>query len=353
MLQYASMWHLQQLLHTKEEAAAADMPRVHVPFDVPSSSLRLVRFVDEHNRVRMTFAIDVKSAGACAVQVLWNVHVDAFERSHRHQHAHTADGSGRHKIRVPQLPRSVFRRLRMADSIRANHSLPWVLSPVRRQTRRHRLDDDKDGESPKDAGNSTLGRLLVGSNAFSSQSPMDMYVDDDLHLWLMDSCIGAHLSYILRFDERSGSHEFTTEVPVETLFAPHEAEEASLVEETERDDAKEALASPSETSPRAFPDTEPRYGAVIIVGASSLLGKDASSPKVVFPWRTHSSRRKRSVEVEGEAATEEAICECIAVDFLPTPAKAEKFAPSVVKRLVFTPSNVYSLQVHCIAFACH
>lgn len=138
-----------------------------------------------------------------------------------------------------------------------------------------------------------------------------------------------------RFEE-GGSHEFRAEVPVETLFAPHAAEEASLAQETERDDAKDALAGSS-----GAPDVEPRYGAVIVVGPASLLGSGAKTSRTLLPWRGSSWHRKRSVEAE---AAEEAVLECVAVDFLPTPARAERFAPSVVKRLVVTPSSAYAMQ---------
>lgn len=170
VLQHASMWHLQQLLRTKKEAAAADMARVRVPFDVPASSVRLLRAAGER---ALALAVDVRSAGPCAVQVLWNVRVDALERPHHRHRAASADGSDGHKLRVPQLPRGVFRRLGMGDSIR--RASPWALSPVRRQTRRHRLDDDREADSPKDADAATLGRLLVGSGAYSSQSRVETY----------------------------------------------------------------------------------------------------------------------------------------------------------------------------------
>lgn len=42
---------------------------------------------------------------------------------------------------------------------------------------------------------------------------------------------------------------------------------------------------------------------------------------------------------------DDVICQCVAIDFLPTPAKTDKLMPVVVKRLTFTRSNVYVPQV--------
>jgi len=174
VLQNASMWHLQQLLRTKKEATAADMARVRVPFDVPASSIRLLRAAGER---ALALAVGVRCADSCAVQVLWNVRVDALERPHHRHHAVSTDCSDGHKMRVPQLPRGVFRRLGMGNSIRAS---PWVLSPVRRQTRRHRLNDDKVAESPNDLDTATLARFLVDPSAYSSQSCVETYASRHL-----------------------------------------------------------------------------------------------------------------------------------------------------------------------------
>uniref|UniRef100_K3W885 RING-type domain-containing protein n=1 Tax=Globisporangium ultimum (strain ATCC 200006 / CBS 805.95 / DAOM BR144) TaxID=431595 RepID=K3W885_GLOUD len=48
-----------------------------------------------------------------------------------------------------------------------------------------------------------------------------------------------------------------------------------------------------------------------------------------------------SKELPSGAAVDDVICQCIALDFLPTPVKPDKFSPVTVKKLTFTSSNVY------------
>lgn len=145
-----------------------------------------------------------------------------------------------------------------------------------------------------------------------------------------------------RYDHE-GVHAYSTEIPVETLFAPHDTEVASLVRETESDDVISSAPPPQVSAAQSPADLEPRYSAVIIVGSPDLFLDDSDASKLAFPWRSGFSHPKRLSCSEG--LEEEAICEFIAVDFLPTPAKAEKFSPSVVKRVVFTQSGAYMLQV--------
>lgn len=170
------MWHLQQLLRIKTEPTAAKMPRVRVPFELPAASLQVSRWLDDEQRPKMALSMSIQSTSKCAVQVLWNVRTDALERPGQHGQSNGAHLSDSLKVRVPRIRSSLFRRLGRPGNIGADHALPWVLSPVRRQNRRHRLEDDRDGENPKEANGAALVRLMGGSKSFSSHSKMELCV---------------------------------------------------------------------------------------------------------------------------------------------------------------------------------
>lgn len=169
-LQHASMWHFQQLLRTKLEETATEMPRIRVPFDILVPSLRVDRWLDDMKRPKMNLTVRVTSAQKCAVQVLWNVRVDAIELSNRSPYGDATDGTASRKTGLSRLSSSVYRRLGMARHIRGSRGLPWPLSPVQRLDRRHRLDDEKEEEFKVDGDSATLALSWLGSKAFTSHS---------------------------------------------------------------------------------------------------------------------------------------------------------------------------------------
>jgi hypothetical protein len=79
----------------------------------------------------------------------------------------------------------------------------------------------------------------------------------------------------------------------------------------------------------------PRYSAVIVLRASASTqesAKDGLLGKL-------NGRQRSTVD----AAT--AIAHCVALDFLPTPLKPERFTPAIVKKTSYTSTAAYTSQV--------
>lgn len=104
-------------------------------------------------------------------------------------------------------------------------------------------------------------------------------------------------------------------MPQSSTAGPAE-EIRSLLSEVESD-------IPTNAAPTLSIESEPRYSAVVLVGALDVFD-DAPKP----------APRDDS----------DVVCQCVAIDFLPTPTRLEKVTPVVVKRFTVTLAGVYVQQ---------
>lgn len=151
---------------------------------------------------------------------------------------------------------------------------------------------------------------------------------------------------LFRFDEMAGGeHAYVAEMPSTSTCGPSE-EIQSLRTEVEHDAGNPLTGLDERTSgvPQLQQKEEPRYGAVVLVGSLDFFESQGSKLNANgSQLLTKQSNGK--LTANNSSNQDEVICQCVAIDFLPTPAKAEKFTPVIVKKLTFTRSNVYVPQV--------
>lgn len=275
----------------------------------------------------MQFAFKIKSSTKCVAQVFWGVKTEALLDNC----AHFRMASSAKSILSPtsssnsngiSSPIPVLRSLSaQKKNLRQRAAdLPTFLSRVRRQNRRHRLnDDDKlsgDGDDRVGAWGFGLEQM-VGPESFRSASPPERYV-------------------------AGGEHEYVAKMPSTNTCGLSE-EVQSLRAEVELDAGNPVFAGQDAASSRVPQQEEaPRYGAVVLVGSLDFFeshGSELSANGSLL------LQKQSNGKLAANSNREEVICQCMAIDFLPTPARAEKFTPVVVKKLTFTRSNVYVPQV--------
>lgn len=123
--------------------------------------------------------------------------------------------------------------------------------------------------------------------------------------------------------ETSGEHEFVAEMPGSSVAGAAE-EIRSLLAEVAESDIPSVAPAPLPLSPPVNGTTEPRYGALVLVGALACV---EDTPLGGGSW---------------EAG--DVLWQCVAVDFLPTPAKAAKFSAVAVRQLTATAARVLEQQ---------
>lgn len=151
---------------------------------------------------------------------------------------------------------------------------------------------------------------------------------------------------LFRFDMAGGEYAYVAEIPSTSTCGPSE-EIQSLRTEVEHDAGNPLAGLDGQTSgvPQLQQKEEPRYGAVVLVGSLDFFeSKESKLNANGSQLLTKQSNGKLTAN-NSSSSQDEVICQCVAIDFLPTPAKAEKFTPVVVKKLTFTRSNVYVPQV--------
>lgn len=164
------MWHLQQLLRTKLEVAEAKMPRVRVPFEILPPSLNVTRTsgAGDDPQATMRLSLKIKTNTKCVLQVFWGVKTDALEKSYRMASAKSLSGALSPSSASSKRSIPVLQRL----SVSRAAELPTFLSRVRRQSRRHRLNDDKVSDGSGDGYESCVKlEHIVGEESFRSASP--------------------------------------------------------------------------------------------------------------------------------------------------------------------------------------
>lgn len=182
VLENATMWHFQQLSRTKLDVTSSKMATVRIPFEVAPASLAVSRAPLSDSPASMHLSFSVRASAKCVVQVLWGVRTDALLEHH------FASAPGLSSPRSPSLRDHipVLRRLSSQQRRMRQRAadLPTFLSRLRRQTRRHRLHDDRVDESDATgecsrADSSLAGFSLehmVGAASFQSASPCTRFV---------------------------------------------------------------------------------------------------------------------------------------------------------------------------------
>ncbi|KAL4114898.1 hypothetical protein PRIC2_014351 [Phytophthora ramorum] len=135
---------------------------------------------------------------------------------------------------------------------------------------------------------------------------------------------------------RGGSpDEFTVSIPSDLLLTeprPQESSIESSVVATDCEDEK----PPDPVVSRV---EDPRYVCVIAIGSADIFGSTAGSKSPGSGLKKRGSTGSPCPE----DAVEEVVCQCVAVDFLPTPAKLSR-TPVIFKKLNFTATNVSTSQ---------
>ncbi|KAH7465804.1 putative phosphatidylinositol 4-phosphate 5-kinase MSS4 [Phytophthora ramorum] len=135
---------------------------------------------------------------------------------------------------------------------------------------------------------------------------------------------------------RGGSpDEFTVSIPSDLLLTeprPQESSIESSVVATDCEDEK----PPDPVVSRV---EDPRYACVIAIGSADIFGSTVGSKSPGSGLKKRGSTGSPCPE----DAVEEVVCQCVAVDFLPTPAKLSR-TPVIVKKLNFTATNVSTSQ---------
>ncbi|TMW59509.1 hypothetical protein Poli38472_004578 [Pythium oligandrum] len=286
VLRNASMWHLQQLLRTKTEVVSTKMKRVTVPFEVVASSVHIQATkssADAAARRDLMLTFQCKSTRPCAIQVLWGVRAEAIDPNAR---INALESAGSTTDVLPPQESRMARFLRRIAIVRPILTVPSVLSRARRQPRRHQLQDDQ--PSP------------INSPPSSKQSPSLKETDYQ------------SASPVQKCDETVGAVNMQFVIPSVATECPSEEIE-SLINECETN-------SPTHVSMTS----SPRFAAVIML---RVLTSDGSS-----------------LRANARADDSMVVSQCVAIDFLPTPLKAEKFNPVVVKRINYTKNDAFITQ---------
>lgn len=303
VLRGASTWHLQQLARTNQEAKSTAMQRVFVTFDVVTSSIELKRERDQSvsaltgpssPSTALSFAI--RSQVPVTVQVFWNVRCEALDLMARSSGAlsHTTTET-QQVTRVP-----VLRSLSMDRTLRVLRSAPTRLSHIRRQRRRHELSDDASGEDAFDAPRAPEDPVALHSVDFVSHSdPIRLEQPATLAVPVPDSVFGYQPEELQSLIEEADSHEPTQPRPTRTTSEP--------------------------------PPPAPRYSALIKLSMTS-----SDNPQAVH----HRMNIRRTPVLQDKGVS----CVLVAVDFLPTPSKPERYNPVIVKKICYTDSDAFIAQ---------
>ncbi|KAL3671191.1 hypothetical protein V7S43_004370 [Phytophthora oleae] len=301
VLRHTSMWHFHQLLRTQLQIASTTMKRVRVPFEIIASSVKLVESTDEQHHSRMNLHLEVKSDVKCDVQVFWQVKASALEGACK-----SAWSPSPIKQRIQRID-AILPTRAARTAIHAMRSLPRKLYDADLGKTPHRLledDIDRDNGDNGEAQRSLkrgpcLPRLFVGGDSFRCCS------------------VG---------ERRGDDNEFVVAIPTDLLTSV--GTEAAIQSSVVATDCENG--SPTEVS--AAPSIgDARYTCVVAISSTDFQGN------VKSPGSTRIARPKDDIE-------DEVLCQCVAIDFLPTPAKPGR-TPIIVKKLHFTATNVFSSQV--------
>lgn len=208
VLEDASLWHFQQLLRTKHKVESTKMVTLRQPFEIPLVSLKVSgtgtsmtsadQYFQDKTESALQLSFTVRSSTKCVVQVFWGVRTDALlQLQHWQCSARTTPISSPHSPSRGHLP--MLHRLPAPHKTFGQHAveLPSILSLVRRQTRRHRLEDDdnerEDERCRAATGASCSLEHLFGDKGFLSASPPQRSVG--LELEIASVRIGAPLTW--------------------------------------------------------------------------------------------------------------------------------------------------------------
>ncbi|POM77027.1 Auxin response factor 2 [Phytophthora palmivora] len=280
------------------------MKRVRVPFEVIASSVKFVEATGAQRQSQMRLSVEVKSEMKCMVQVFWNVKASALEGAYQNITSPRMDWPMK---RPYQLNDIVPTRAARA-AIHAVRSLPGKIYDMDRARMHQLLDDDT----------SKIKSEVI------PDSPKTGFCLD--HLFAYDSFRSCS---IMERRKDGGSNEYVTSVPSE-LFGDtgtNEAIESSVV----------ATDCENESTPDSPPVdssiNELQYACIIVIGSIDFFENDKSGFGIKRQLSTSTSRLQE----------DKVLCQCIAIDFLPTPAKYRR-VPVVVKKLHFTATDVFSSQ---------
>ncbi|KAG3079593.1 hypothetical protein PI124_g20717 [Phytophthora idaei] len=305
VLQHVSMWHFHQLLRTQLQVASTTMKRVRIPFEIVASSVKLVEAAGEQQQPRMNLSVEVKAETKCVVQMFWNVKTSALEGAYQSATDPRVDWPTKRRFHlVDAVPTRAAR-----SAIHAMRSLPGKFYDADLVKTPHQLlDDDDNGIAPSSPKTGLcLARHFVGSDSFRACSVMEKR-------------------------KNGGVDEYVASIPSDLLAIadPEEAIQSSVV------------ATDCEHEDTAAPPLDPhmddsRYACVIAIGSTDFFNYVAKpkSPGIGL-------RRRLSSRLQDEAE-DEIVCQCVAIDFLPTPAKLSR-VPVIVKKLNYTATDVFSSQ---------
>ncbi|GMF38318.1 unnamed protein product [Phytophthora lilii] len=286
------------------------MKRIRLPFEIVTSSVKLVESVgDQQQHARMNLSIEVKSDSKCVVQVFWNVKASSLEGAH--QSLTNASMNWPIKRRTEFIDAILPTRAALR-AIHAVRSLPGKLYEMDFASKPHQLLDDDNSKSnvdetidvvKKGRAESNLTRLFVAGDSYHSRSVI----------------------------ERRGVNEFVASIPnvVFTNSGAVAVVESSIVA-TDCEDEKPVAPSVD----------EPRYACVVAIGSPHFF-ESAAGPKSSGSWLKR--RLSGSDRIKGDEE-DEVLCQCVAIDFLPTPARPSR-TPAIVKKLLLTATDAFTSQV--------
>ncbi|KAE8992940.1 hypothetical protein PF004_g20278 [Phytophthora fragariae] len=312
VLRHASMWHFHQLLRTQLQTTSTSMKRVRVPFEIVASSVKLVES-SAGQQPLMNLSIEVRSERKFVVQVFWDVKAGALEGACHSPTNASTDWPLKQRFHAVQPTRAA------RTAIHAMRSLPGKLYDRDHMNTPHRLLDD---ESGKDIGETNgtpkarrlgpcLTRLFGRNDSFRARCAMER-------------------------KEGGAADEFVAPIPSEVLVdSPTGTSVESSVIATDCEEEK-----PPHPVTRSVEDR--RYACVVIVGSPAFFENTAAPKSPSFSLnRRFSSSSSDSVRLEEDAAEDEVLCQCVAIDFLLTPARPSR-VPVVVKKLNLTANNVFT-----------
>ncbi|TYZ60338.1 hypothetical protein PybrP1_003967 [[Pythium] brassicae (nom. inval.)] len=331
VLEDASLGHFQQLLRTKLKVESAKMATVRQPFEIPPASVRVGRaaaphwtgadqyFQDGKEEPAMQLSFTVRSSVKCVVQVLWGVRTEALQ-----QLQYAQPSAPTTPISSPRSPGRSQDRLPVLHRLPTPHKsfgqraveLPSLLSRVRRQTRRHRLEDDneRDDERCRAAPDAScsLEHLLGEENFLSASRPQRSVSLCCYSLPSLPPSLCFPFSVAARF-EASGEHALLVEIPHNSASSSTE-EVRSLLAEVAESDMPTTRAPTTGTS-----EPDMRYCALVLVGTLACV--EAEAP---------------------HCCDAGVLWQCVAVDLSPKTAVAA--APSVVVTRQFTATRTRVLE---------
>ncbi|KAJ8523602.1 hypothetical protein ON010_g17516 [Phytophthora cinnamomi] len=293
------------------------MKRVRIPFEVVASSLQLVE-ASNGDQPLINLCVEVKSQRKFVLQAFWGIKAAALDGVCESPTSAPTGWPIKQRI---QLVDTVLPTRAARTAIHAMRSLPGKLYDMDFASTPHRLLDDECG---KDAGEEVkdspkawrpgprLARLFARKISFQTHCVMERR-------------------------EGGGADEFVAPVPSEVLVKPATGttvESSIIATDCEDEKPPEPVTSSVE---------ERQYACVIVVRSPGFLEGTAAPKSPSFSLKRRLSTESGRPE-EDAVAEDEVLCQCVAIDLLPTPARPSR-VPVIVKKLSFTATDVFSSQV--------